>query len=463
MKAVVVTLAALMCLPAYASEFFLYRDKAEYLTDNHKGGFVGYTDTAKAYCGGEELFLSPLFKEDNNSALGVLAQSIKAKNSELAAADAKIKTAELLLASIGTVGGVDKLSDGRIQNYAEAKYAEISKAEAEIDVIKAELDFLRRQFAQGTDGRTAQGVMEACAELKLVLDKITADYENVLYLDGTGKAKTELLLKAVNRSGVDINADAAYLLPSFLNASLVIPEFNPWYVRSYENMPMVKNARAASAPLMFAADSAEAEQQVISREAPSQFKITKFALPSDGRAKKFVLDSAEVEAETRLAVYPYASPTVYKETVFTPQTELYGTKWRVVSGSDAYENVYAKMDEGKIRLAAGVDKDINIKRKDIPLTRESDGFFGTKKRMKRGFVIEAANISTEAKSFTIIDRVPVSGDDRITVENVTVNGQKAEADKDGRLVFELDLAAGTVAVYTVTFEITADRNLDVVF
>ena len=225
---------------------------------------------------------------------------------------------------------------------------------------------------------------------------------------------------------------------------------------------MAKSARAA-APMMMAADSVEAEQQVISREAPSQFKITKFLLPSDGRSKKFVLDTANVDVESRLAVYPYASTTVYRETVFTPKTELYGDKWRVVKGKETYENVYAKTDEGKIRLAAGIDKDINIKRKTIPLTRESDGFFGTKKRMKRGFVIEAANISTEAKSFSIIDRVPLSGDDRITVENISVNGQKVQADKDGRLILHVELAAGTAVVYTVTFEIVADKNLDVVF
>jgi hypothetical protein len=462
MKAVAITLATLLCVPAYASEFFLYRDKAEYLLDDHKGGFIGYTDTAKAYCGGEEIYLSPYFGNEIHGSLGALALDIKAKEAEITAAENTIRTAEFLLASLGQIGSVDKLNDGKVQNYASKKFAEISKAQAEINVISAELDFLKREFAKGTDGRDAQGLKESCAKLKLVLDRITADYENVLYLEDNNKAKTELVLKATNRSGVDIKANTAHMLPSFLNASLGVPEFDPWYVRSYENMPQAKNLRMAAVPMMASADAVVMEQ-VVSREAPSQFKITNFNLPSDGKAKKFVLDSANVSVESRLAVYPFINTTVFRETVFTPKTELYGTKWRVVKGNDVYENVYAKFEEGKIRLAAGIDKDISIKRKDIPLTRESDGIFGSKKRMKRGFTIEAANISPETKSFTIIERVPVSGDDRIVIENIAVNGQKVQVEQDGKLIIPLELGAGMATVYKVTFEIVADRNLDVVF
>jgi hypothetical protein len=170
-----------------------------------------------------------------------------------------------------------------------------------------------------------------------------------------------------------------------------------------------------------------------------------------------------VDTESRLAVYPFRSPVVYRETVFTPRSEVYGNKWRVIKDRENFDNVYSTVENGKIRLAAGTDKDISVKRSDLPLTRESDGFFGTKKRMKRGYTIEVSNLSGVSKKLSITDRVPVAADDRISIENAAVNGKKLSPSKDGKLEIITEIAAGGTVKYEVTFELVADKDMDVVF
>ncbi|QAR32238.1 DUF4139 domain-containing protein [Geovibrio thiophilus] len=463
MKPVIAILAFLTCANAFAAEFYLHRDKAEYRTGEYKSGVIGYGSAVKAYCGTAEMMLIPS-ADGAEGWLGALAQEIKNKENDYIKAESRKKTAEFMLNSIGEVSSVDKLSDGRLQAYAAARFAEISKAEADMKKAQTEAAGLRALFAKGADSETPLHSPYACADMKLVLDKITADYENVLYIDGKGAA-TELVLKAVNRSGVDIKAQNAYLLPSYLNEAIAVPQFDPWYVRPFEPVPLAKTARTSAAPLMFeaAADYSSAPSPEVSREAPAQFRVKDFTLISDGRESRTVLDRADVEAESRLAVYPFRSPVVYRETVFTPKSEVYGSKWRVSAGREIFENVYASVENGRIRLAAGTDKDISVKRKSLPLTRESDGFFGTKKRMKRGFTIEAANLAGEAKKLNITDRLPVAADDRISIENIMLNGKRIDAAKDGRLEIITELKAGGTAVYTVTFELVADKDMEVVF
>lgn len=464
MKPVIAAIALLICADAFASDFYLYRDRAEYRAGEYKSGVIGYGSAFKAYCDASEMMLLPSAADAGGTWLGTLAQGVKNNENDYIKADNRKKTAEFMLNSLGEVPSVDKLADGKLQAYAAARFDEISKAEADMKKAQAEISALKSLISRGADGAAAVHSAHTCPDMRLVLDKISTDYENVLYIDGKG-ARTELILKAVNRSGVDIKAQNAYLLPSYMNEAIVVPQFNPWYVRPLELMPLTKSARATAAPLMMeaAADFAAAPAPEVTREAPSQFRVKEFTLLSDGRESRTVLDKAGVEAESRLAVYPFASPVVYRETVFTPKSEIYGSKWRVVKDKEIFENVYAFVEDARIRLAAGTDKDISVKRKNLPLTRESDGFFGTRKRMKRGFNIEAANLAGEAKKLNIIDRVPVAADDRISIENIMLNGKKITAAKDGRLEIITELSPGASAVYTVTFELVTDKDMEVVF
>ncbi len=465
MKPVIAAVAFLMCANAFASDFYLYRDKAEYRIGEYKSGVIGYGGAFRAYCGSSEMMLIPSAADAAGTWLGTLSQGVKNKEDDYIKAESRKKTAEFMLSAVGEVSSADKLTDGRLQAYAAARFAEIAKAEADMRRAEKEIAALKALIAGGADGETPLQAAFSCGDMRLALGKISTDYENVLYLDGSA-SKTELVLKAVNRSGVDIKAKNAYLLPSYINETIAVPQFAPWYVHPYQPAPAAKSMRVTAAPVMLesaAADFSAAPAPEVIREAPSQFRLKDFTLISDGREARTVLDKADVEAETRLAVYPFSNPVVYRETVFAPKSEIYGTKWRVVKDRETFENVYATVEEGKVRLAAGIDKDISVKRKNLPLTRESDGFFGTKKRMKRGFSVEIANLAGEARKVHIVERVPVAGDDRVSIENITLNGNRITASKDGKLEITAELKPGASALYTVTFELVADKNLEVVF
>ncbi len=458
MKPVIATLVFLMCAGAFASDFYLYRDKAEYRTGS-TGGVLGYSETLKAYCGESEILTAPSNAPVKGTWLGAIDGEITKNESAYESAEKRKQVAEFMLGSLGEVS-YDKLADGKIRKYVTGLFEEISKAEADMKKANEGIEILKALFAKGTDGRYAVRADSSCADLRLVLDKITADYENVLRINGNS-AKTELVLKAVNRSGVDIDASNAYLLPSYLNAPINIPQFDSWYVRPFEPVVLSRTMKTSAAPLM--TEAADFDASEVTREAPSQFRVTNFKLASSGQETRFVLDSADVDTESRLAVYPFRSPVVYRETVFTPRSEVYGNKWRVIKDRENFDNVYSTVENGKIRLAAGTDKDISVKRSDLPLTRESDGFFGTKKRMKRGYTIEVSNLSGVSKKLSITDRVPVAADDRISIENTVVNGKKLSPSKDGKLEIITEIAAGGTVKYEVTFELVADKDMDVVF
>lgn len=459
MKKLLVISLMLISVNAYSSELFIFKDKAEYRLGKYKSEILGYTDTASAFCNGEETTLVPTLETDKNSWLGSIVQTIKAKEKEIAALDVKKQTTVFMLEKIGE-SSFEKVAEPKFKSFVETSLNDILKADEEQTKLVAQVAFQNKLFAKGSSTKTAVTAASPCSDLRLLFDKLSTNYKNVLYLNGKD-SRTELLLSATNKTGVDINAQSAYLIPSSIDETLYVPEFSSWYINTFEAAPakMARSASNVAMTLELAADST----YTVSREAPSLFRVDNFKLLSNGEEKTFTLDTQKVEATSELVVYPYQNLTVFKETVFQPKTELYGNMWKVISGKEVFNNVYASVVEGKIRLATGTDKDIAVTRKPIPLTRESDGFFGSKKRMKRGYTIELSNLSNIEKKLTVIERIPLSGDDRITVENIYLNGLQIQNNKEGKLEIPVVLPANATAKYSVTFEIVADKNLEVIF
>jgi hypothetical protein len=464
MKMFLTAFAVFFSVSAFASELYLYTDMAEYLTVIPAGGFVGFTESAKVYCAGNEAAPEKGTQYPADCWLCGLMSAMDSLDEKTGRYSAEADTYTLLLDRIDKISDPAKLYDGKLETYVGSLYAKLLKAKTELTEAARERALKQELFKKGSQVYDPLFVKESCPNTKLLLRGVSADYENMLTLTGD-TAKAELVLKAVNRSGVDIRADTAYLLPGSLGEGIWLPEFQPWYVRVYEPYRSEKASRLASAPAaetaLFKTEAAAAG--AVSREAPSVFKISGLNLPSSGNAVRKTLDAKTVKTESRLAVYPYTSDKVFRETSFEVPFEVYGNIWKVVRGRETFENVASRIYEGRTVLAAGCDRDIVVKRKELEIKREKDGFFGGKKRMKRGYIVELSNLSAGEKTVYVIERVPVSADDRVTVENVLINAKPAAIEKEGLLDIEAKLSGGASVKYEITFEIVADKDLNVGF
>jgi uncharacterized protein (TIGR02231 family) len=110
-----------------------------------------------------------------------------------------------------------------------------------------------------------------------------------------------------------------------------------------------------------------------------------------------------------------------------------------------------------ITLPFGIDNRIAVERTPLPQDRSESGIFGKEKRIAYAFRTTVENLRDQKVTVDVEDRIPVSEDERIHVEQGkgTTPGAKEVKDRPGVLVWTLDLAPRekreVILEYTVRF------------
>ena len=213
--------------------------------------------------------------------------------------------------------------------------------------------------------------------------------------------------------------------------------------------------------------------QYLPSEAASNFSSVVFHTPkrvdimSDGAPHRTSLWTDKLPVRFEYISTPKISPYVYLRALGVNKMDtpiLYGTI-NVFMGSDfiGSSQTSSIMPDEEFELTLTVDENIRVKRKLEEKEEKGPGFFGSSKRITYSFIIELENYKKDNSIITLVDQIPVSQNQDITVELGACSDQPAEKGKDGKLKWKFDLKSKETKKLTFAFTVSMPKNYDPAF
>lgn len=278
----------------------------------------------------------------------------------------------------------------------------------------------------------------------------------------TGAAQVELvrLLQVRNKTGMELDVPNAYLYLDPLSRYLRLPRFSPLRLHPREKN---KARRMQEARTLAASAPARSDSQASPRRLSAvRYDLGPLQLASDNRQVQKELERYTVTAQLQRRVWPYRSSHVYRAIAVHPPFVSQNQNWRVVQGQQVWQQQHARPgNKGRICIPAGVDRQIRVQRDKITEFAEKEGIFNKRRLQRRGYRLEISNRAQTARSLQIIDRLPVSTDERIQVEQVAFTGPRPQQLPEGKLRWQVELGAGETQQLKVTYAIISDPDIQV--
>jgi hypothetical protein len=338
--------------------------------------------------------------------------------------------------------------------------------------LKGELEEARRRFAGQVAAPNPRYTRRLCKEeleLTLPAGGIEVGLQNVGELEEK-RIKVYQYLTLRNRSGVEISAKDGRIYARKIRPPLRPVPFDPWVVRPWEER---RNA-GGSAPLKreerlrYATTGSEAppppEAPVAKRLGYRDYAFGEVELPSTGEEVRILLASFESPLRCEERTYPWRDPGVYRVCRFKPARALESDRWLLKRGRKILsEKSFGTYEEGRYLLVVGRDTGVEVRRRELVEKERSSGIFGGKIRRKDGFRLRITNRTDRQKTLKIIERIPRSTTEKISVKLLEVQGAVRESfdEESGRLVMQAVLAPREVKEVKVLFELIYEKGMKV--
>ncbi|MFC9997440.1 mucoidy inhibitor MuiA family protein [Nocardia sp. NPDC127526] len=266
-----------------------------------------------------------------------------------------------------------------------------------------------------------------------------------------------------------------------------LPELNPWFL---DRMPPPMPPMAVGAPAAYGAPPPAPGGAVMRRAAPTRAEAHEeladfaaaaepavehgaaattyrparpVAVPSDGTAHRATVAVIDLAATLDHVTAPVHGPEAFLRAtaVNTSEHTLRPGKASVFHESEFVGTttleVWAPQEE--IELNLGVDDRIRVERDLIKRTAGKAVLGGTTRR-ELGYRIKVGNYGRRATKVTVLDQIPVSRDDGITVKDVACRPDPKQRTDLGELTWELPLDPSATAEITVGFRVDIARGVE---
>lgn len=265
-------------------------------------------------------------------------------------------------------------------------------------------------------------------------------------------------------------------------SAVTVPELDPWYLDRVRVVPLsggmdTDAVYAAAAPGMAAggqvtrgmARQAAPELAVATATVEHGGAATTYrparpvAVPSDGTAHRTTVIVAELPARLDHVTVPLRGTEAYLRATAVNATEhtlrpgrasiFHDTEF---VGTTTLEP-WAPGEE--VELTLGVDDRVRVERE---LVRRSAGkaVLGGTRRHEAEYRITVGNYGPRTATVTVIDQVPVSRDESITVRDVHCEPKPAQQTDLGELTWKLELATGATATITMAFRVDIAKGVE---
>ncbi|MGA1847086.1 DUF4139 domain-containing protein [Deferribacter abyssi] len=453
MKKLLITLCLLFAANlGFASTVEIYKDIVIYHT-RLSDSFVGFNENIKVLCDGDEYLVYPGSEVRNSCYLCNLFKKKKLLDEQLIYLNYK----ENVLSSVAKNYNINDDNSFVLLDKISKEFAKIKINK---DELMQQIDKLNRKFKMGAKSKTPFfAEISDCKNTVLEFYGVSFDVVNELVVDqlAGNKAKITVYKKInlQNKSGIDINADAANLYFKESGGYQKEFTFTPLVIRPKEKSKMLFRSATKSSNRLMSEQKMEKKNRV--------YTLNSLFLPSDGLKKTFIVNSAVKIADFNLITYPYLSKDVFREITFDTPYDIENNKWRVIIDGEVFSNVYGKFDNGKYKVFAGKMYDIKItKEKNIDY-QESSGFFGNKKKISDGYKIVLTNVGNKSYNLIVIDRVPVSADDRVEVKDVKIDNPSCRVDEQGKVTCNIEILPNNNVEINVNYTILYDKDIEITY
>ena len=184
--------------------------------------------------------------------------------------------------------------------------------------------------------------------------------------------------------------------------------------------------------------AAQEQQAVVEASAyEAQFRIPgKIELKADNSARLLRIGSSKIAPDLMVRAVPAVSANAYLEAAFVNKDEaalLPGLVNIHRDGSYVGRGRFKLVAPGdKVTLGFGSDDSVRIKRVPVSRTQSGPGWIGKNRSSVSDFKTTITNLHTFPVKVRIIDRIPISEDDKIVVTPQPGNTTATEKNVDGR-------------------------------
>lgn len=370
---------------------------------------------------------------------------------------------------------------------------EISAEEAERFIDRA----MRKREALELKIRTSGQALEAARDRLQVLEKLLENRrpqvkDRYLDLTATCKGTGKVLVKAwTNQAGwapryrLDLASGSGQMsgrlealiqqksgLPwqgtvtvhsSQPKLSLVVPDLPPLVVDFARVEPYLGEARSMKAMTM-------AVDEAMAPGANRIETVTDVALsgtgnvPGDGVETALNLETFALDGQVSLVAVPELSPRgwVLWDMEMADRAFIPGQVELSIDGSPSGRTRMPALGAGQpLSMAFGTSPLIKVEREDL-LPREGNSWTG-KGRLERGYALTVTNGLDRAAEVIVKDRIPVSVQEKIKIENIEISPQPVERDDQELLTWKLALAPGESGKVTVRYRVTYPSDKEITF
>jgi len=449
-----------------AATLDIYQDGAKYRTIPIDR-FIGFSKGLNATCDGEYTSLISMETCPPKQRLCQEIQKIEVLSKEKMALEYESQTLKKLVSlskptQIEAAKWIDAAEKiGKYTSELRSKRKKVSDALHRADTL----------FSEQAPAKKAIGMQKKCAgELELT---IPAGYigAKLLYEADTGekdKIRIKQYIALTNHSGIDIVAKEATVYAKSYRIYLRPQQFSPWIAsirrvyRSKKSISRKKVAYAEDSMLEASIAPVEPVSSVgaVVKTGYKNYHIAGLELPSTGEEIRVKIADYQSTVTCELVSYPYMDSHVYRACSFMPQSPIESNQWRIQKGKRLVsDQAYGEYREGKYRLNVDIDEEVLIDRKPIVKKDRSSGIFGGSIRKKDGFALDVTNISDQAKTVKIIERIPTSTTDKIKVKLIRVEGANSHmVSKDGKVEIKVILPPHVHQKIKVFFTLSYDKD-----
>lgn len=392
-------------------------------------------------------------------------------------------------ASLGSAGWSELLTlIGRGMSDANAAVQQAREAQRKLD---REAEDLRRQLAdqpprveQRTQARVsvvAEGPVQAALKLRYRIEAARWSPVYEARVDTGGRASSKAALTLIRRakieqwSGEDWDNVALTLSTAQPSRGTDAPILTPLRAVIQEPRPIASRGLSMDAPVaaeamvepaMAPAASRMSVGGALARSAPRRAIRTQAAISANafqatysitgrtdvatgGREKTVRIDALDAEADLERRVVPASQTTVFLRGQFSVPSErrfLAGELSVFRDGVFLGTGRMPQLSAGSTHaLGLGVDDAVRVTFNQLERTSGESGTFSTSKTEVHRFKVGLENGHSEPVSVTVVDRIPVSGDETIVVTPLGVAQKPDDAaldDKPGVMAWTRELTGG---------------------
>ncbi len=186
--------------------------------------------------------------------------------------------------------------------------------------------------------------------------------------------------------------------------------------------------------------------------------IGQFDVPSDGQQHRIPLESTEHKTISFYEATPSLEERAYLKGTVTNTNEqaiLQGNASIFLNGHFTVQSTLATTKAGGLlELPLGADESIRIKRNITPMQRK-EGLLKQQDITDYTVKIEVGNYKKRPIAIRILDQLPITQNDAITIESLTASHPyKQEKNNQGILHWDLEIPAGQTETIELTYSIT---------